>query len=173
MWLNIVSISKTFRQSSFVFGHLACQTCLQSQRSDEMAALLRDSCNRTDCPQKLVSSPLHFLHKASICTSIAQVPLVKRTFASADETHIRVWGPVMLAFFILWTQNGLAFVCLKSEIGTLNTVLPQIPFLPFKRRELTLFSIGQAGDLAKFAFPSNRRCGVLLYIQHIRYLYAT
>lgn len=22
-----------------------------------------------------------------------QVPLVKRTFASADETHIRVWGP--------------------------------------------------------------------------------
>ena len=23
-----------------------------------------------------------------------KVPLVKRTFASADETHVRVWGPV-------------------------------------------------------------------------------
>ena len=28
---------------------------------------------------------------------ISEVPLVKRTFASADETHIRVWGPAKLA----------------------------------------------------------------------------
>lgn len=59
------------------------------------------------------SEPLNFglereLTYAGHLTPAAQlVPLVKRTFASADETHIRVWGP--------------------------------------------------AGDLAKFAFPSNRR----------------
>eukprot|EP00434_Breviolum_minutum_P021715 symbB.v1.2.019170.t1/scaffold1559.1/size111769/3 len=59
------------------------------------------------------SEPLNFglereLTYAGHLTPAAQlVPLVKRTFASADETHIRVWGP--------------------------------------------------SGDLAKFAFPSNRR----------------
>ena len=36
--------------------------------------------------------------KQSICSE--QVPLVKRTFASADETHIRVWGPAIPAVLV-------------------------------------------------------------------------
>lgn len=59
------------------------------------------------------SEPLNFglerelTYAGHLTPAVQLVPLVKRTFASADETHIRVWGP--------------------------------------------------AGDLAKFAFPSNRR----------------
>ena len=88
-----------------------------------------------------------------------QVPLVKRTFASADETHIRVWGPAHWLVLLWVNLSGYSF-CIWELMKWVRVCQVRVDIDVDQWFFLDLIC-SQSGDLAKVAFPSNRRCGVL------------